>query len=58
MRSMDHTWKTMKKAKTSKQAILMSLNTPVRYKEYIILNGVPIIRFIDNSGHSKAGDFC
>ena len=48
----------MKKAKTSKEAILMSLNTPVRYKEYIILNGVPIIRFIDNSRHSKTGDFC
>tara|TARA_R110002153_G_scaffold198165_2_gene351711 strand:- start:976 stop:1086 length:111 start_codon:yes stop_codon:yes gene_type:complete len=35
----------MIKTECPKEAILLSINRPVAYKNYILLNGVPIIVF-------------
>jgi hypothetical protein len=39
--------KTMLKTDSPKEAILLSKNMPVAYKNYILLNGIVVVAFVE-----------
>ena len=43
----------MLKTDSPKEAILLSRNMPVAYKNYILLNGIVIVAFVENQNKNN-----